>query len=31
MADTRRALRAITASNADPELVAALLSADLRR
>lgn len=28
MADTRRALRAITASNADPELVAALLSAD---
>jgi hypothetical protein len=28
MADTRRAIRAITASNADPELVAALLSAD---
>jgi hypothetical protein len=28
MADTRRAMRAITASNADPELVAALLSAD---
>lgn len=27
MADTRRAMRVITASNADPELVAALLSA----
>jgi hypothetical protein len=28
MADTRRAMHVITASNADPELVAALLSAD---